>query len=483
MDAKGLPDYLEGLYIVSGPARFEGENWKFQALFDGFGKLNRFELGGGQVCYTSAWLNTTFSRESDKKGQAVGMLFEETIPARTCPFLDPICNMKVISDNDWVNLVQIGDDTCLLTDAVQMLKIDLDTLETQGQKDWADDTAPAMGGKVPSWIEKGHVGTSGSAHPTRRPGTNTYIDLVSEMGPVPGQSSFMDVYSFDAGKSGPQNRKLIARAEASQTPYIHAFAVTPNYIILSFNHMMATPNMLHPTLMGTIVEHWDGIRVVDNENTVHKFDTADQFFHVHTVNAFENSTGVSLDVGAFQTTPFQKSGQMDIAMFLNKSDRDANPVKNVVRRLHLHFSGPLAGEVTSEDFDQLAGSSSDFFRVHPDYVGMPYCIYYATQWWADGENFASMAIVKHDICKGVKTFWQQPNVYPGEAEMVPGPSGAEEDGVLVFVALDGVKETSKLVILDAKTFTELEVAELPARIPFTAHGQFVPPLAGRSLVV
>jgi len=67
--------------------------------------------------------------------------------------------------------------------------------------------------------------------------------------------------------------------------------------------------------------------------------------------------------------------------------------------------------------------------------------------------------------------------------MVPGPSGAEEDGVLVFVALDGVKETSKLVILDAKTFTELEVAELPARIPFTAHGQFVPPLAGRSLVV
>jgi len=94
-----------------------------------------------------------------------------------------------------------------------------------------------------------------------------------------------------------------------------------------------------------------------------------------------------------------------------------------------------------------------------------------------------MAIVKHDICKGVKTFWQQPNVYPGEPEMIPGPSGAEEDGVVIFVALDGEKETSKLVILDAETFTELEVTELPARIPFTAHGQFVPPLSGRSLVV
>jgi len=482
-DATGLPDYLQGLYIVSGPARFEGESWKFQAVFDGFGKLNRFELGGGQVCYTSAWLNTTFSRESEKKGQAVGMLFEETIPPRKCPLLDPICNMKYSPDNDWVNLVQIGDDTCLLTDAPQMLKIDLDTLETQELKVWADDTAPSVGGPVPSWMKKGHVGTSGSAHPTRRPGTNTYVDVISEMGPIPGQKSYVDVYTFDAGKNGPQNRTLIARASSKMTPYLHAFGVTPNYIILPFNHKLNTPNPMHPTLMGSIVEHWDGIRVVDNENTVHTFDTADTFCHVHTVNSWENATGVTLDVGAFQKTPFAKSAQMDIAMFMIKSERDANPVKNVIKRLHMHFSGPLAGSVTSEDFDQLAGSSSDFFRLHPAYIGMPYCIYYATQWWADGENFASMAIVKHDICKGVKTFWQKPNVYPGEPEMIPGPSGAEEDGVVIFVALDGEKETSKLVILDAETFTELEVTELPARIPFTAHGQFVPPLSGRSLVV
>lgn len=483
MDATGVPDYLQGLYIVSGPARWEQDDYKFQALFDGFGKLNRFEVGGGKVCYTSSWLNTTFSRESEKRGQPVGMLFEETIPKRTCPLLDPICNMKVPADNDWVNLIQIGDDTCLLTDAPQMLKIDLETLETEESKVWADDVQPAMGAPVPSWISKGHVGTSGSAHPTRRPGTSTYVDLVSVMGPLPGENSSIDVYSFDASKTGPQNRTLLARVEASQTPYMHAFGVTPNYIVLPFNHMMATPNMLHPTLMGTIVEHWDGIRIIDNENKVHTFDTADQFFHVHTVNSFENDTGVTLDVGAFQTTPFQKSGQMDIAMFINKSDRDANPVRNVVRRLHFHFSGPLAGEVTSEDFNQVANSSSDFFRVHPDYVGMPYCIYYATQWWADGENFASMAIVKHDVCKGVKTYWRRPNTYPGEAEMVPGPSGAEEDGVVMFVALDGEKEKSMLVILDAETFEELQVTELPARIPFTAHGQFLPPLAEKAFVV
>jgi len=483
MDAPGVPDYLQGLYVVSGPARWEQGDYKLQAVFDGFGKVNRFEVGGGKVCYTSAWLNTTFSRESEKRGQPAGMLFEETVPKRTCPLLDPLCNMKVPADNDWVNLIQIGDDTCLLTDAVQMLKIDLATLETQDFQVWADDAAASMGPPVPSWISAGHVGTSGSAHPTRRPGTSTFIDLVSEMGPLPGMTSNMDVYTFDATTTGPQNRTLIARVPSAQAPYIHGFGVTPNYIILPLNHMMNTPNMLHPTLMGTIVGHWNGIRIVDKDNTVHTFDTAEPFFHAHTVNSFENETGVTLDVGAFPSSPFQKSGQMDIAMFMNKNDRDANPVRNVIRRLHFHFSGPLAGETTSEDFDQVANSSSDFFRVHPDYVGMPYCVYYATQWWADSENCASMAILKHDVCKGVKTYWRRPNTYPGEPEMIPGPSGGEEDGVVMFVALDGVKETSMLVILDAETFEELQVTELPTRIPFTAHGQFVPPLAGKSFVV
>jgi carotenoid cleavage dioxygenase-like enzyme len=263
---------------------------------------------------------------------------------------------------------------------------------------------------------------------------------------------------------------------------MHSFGVTPNYIILPFNHGMKIPNMRKPKLIGSIVEHWDGIRIVDNEGKVHKFDT-DKFYHFHVVNSFENATGVTMDVGAFQSTPVQKSALMDIAMFLDKTTRDSNPVRNVVRRLHFHFSGPNTGETTYEDFPQTGGSTSDLFRIHPDYVGMPYCIYYAMQWWADGQNFATMAVVKHNVCTGVQTYWKQPNTYPGEPEMVPGPSGAEEDGVVVFLALDGENRRSKFVILDAATFTELEVMELPVHIPFTAHGKFLPPLAGRSTVV
>ena len=44
MKAPGLPSYVHGKYIVSGPAQFELGDYKVQALFDGFGLVNKFEL-------------------------------------------------------------------------------------------------------------------------------------------------------------------------------------------------------------------------------------------------------------------------------------------------------------------------------------------------------------------------------------------------------------------------------------------------------
>jgi len=193
------------------------------------------------------------------------------------------------------------------------------------------------------------------------------------------------------------------------------------------------------------------------------------------VNSFENATGVTMDLSAYNSTPFAKSGALDIPQFMDKAARDSNPVRNIVRRLHFHVSGDLAGQTTIQDFPQPAGSDSDFFRINPSYLGKAYCFYYATEWWHDGINYASMAIVKRDVCKGGledRVHWSRPEVYPGEPIFVPAENGDEDDGTVVFVALDGQKERTLLVTLDAKTMGELDVLELPARIPFTAHGQF-----------
>jgi len=355
-----------------------------------------------------------------------------------------------------------------------------ETLETGGLKPWADDKPASMGPPVPAWLEDLHVATSGSAHPVQRAGTNTWVDILSVMGPVPMEKSLLDIFTFEGDIGGPQNRTKLASIKVKETPYLHAFGVTPNYVILPLNHKLETPNLGHPVLVGKITEHWAGIHLVDKSGEVQVFATdfsapEELFYHVHIVNAFENATGVTLDVGAYQSTPFAKSGAIDIAQFTEKTSRDANPVRNVVRRLHLHLAGPQVGQTTVQDFPQTPGSHSDFFRVNPKHVGLAYCFYYATEWWHNSVDYANMSVIKRDVCKGGlqdRLFWKRPDTYPGEPIFVPDNSADEDGGVVMFIALDGQREKTLFVILDAKTMTELSVVELPTRIPFTAHGQF-----------
>jgi len=82
--------------------------------------------------------------------------------------------------------------------------------------------------------------------------------------------------------------------------------------------------------------------------------------------------------------------------------------------------------------------------------------------------------MKHDICQNKITYWSEPNVYVNEPFFVSGEQGEEDEGTLIFTALDGHTEKSIFVALDARTFKELERIELPSHIPFTAHGSFIP---------
>lgn len=325
---------------------------------------------------------------------------------------------------------------------------------------------------MPDWVKSAHVATSGSAHPLKRPDSNMYVDILSEMGPIPLQSSFLDVYTFDADASGPQKRTKIGSLKLSAAPYLHSYGVTPNYVVLPINVKLGTPSFTNPLLLNVLKESWQGVYLMDLDGKTQKFNPT-EFYHAHIVNSFENETGVILDVGAGAHSQFSKNSALDTKMFLDKEHRDGDYdlQKNCVRRMHFHLTGDQAGETTEEDL--ICHGATDFFRIHPDFGGKPYCLYYATRWFHDLKHRANMAVVKHNICTGEVTEWTKDAVYPGEPSMIPGPSGREDDGVVTFVALNGNKGVSELVLLDAKTFEEIEVVELSTHIPFTAHGNFL----------
>ena len=95
-----------------------------------------------------------------------------------------------------------------------------------------------------------------------------------------------------------------------------------------------------------------------------------------------------------------------------------------------------------------------------------------------GIDYWRMTLVKKDLERpeNSKT-WSEPNHYPGELQFIPDPEGEEEDdGLLVTVVFDGAREQSYVLLLDGKTFTEVNRAYLPHIIPFSFHGNWFPEL-------
>jgi carotenoid cleavage dioxygenase-like enzyme len=378
-------------------------------------------------------------------------------------------------DNDWVNAINVGNEVMMLTDSAAMLRIDLDTLAYLGEKQWVNDSIPTR---------------VGSAHPVLRPGTQTWVGVAAEMG-LTSDKNHMEYFTFEGDVAGLQPRPVMGKTgNLKHPPFMHSYGVTPNYVVMPLDLGMGLgENCSSVGLLCGMVAQWQGIHVVDNNGVVTVFDT-EPFYHVHVVNAFENATGVTLDVGAYHQAPFAATGALDIDLYLNKTTRDANPIRATMRRVHMHFSGPLAGKTTYQTFKKIPGSHSDFFRLNPNHIGLPYCYYYATQWWHDSSNYANMAIMKHDLCSDTTSYWSATDHYVGEPFFIPDPAGMhEDDGVLVFVALDGPNRRSKFMTLDAKTMQEVNgtAVHLDTHIPFTAHGTFfsdvLNPKSVRAIVV
>lgn len=90
-----------------------------------------------------------------------------------------------------------------------------------------------------------------------------------------------------------------------------------------------------------------------------------------------------------------------------------------------------------------------------------------------GERGFYDRLVKIDLASRETRTWDAADCYPGEAVFAGRPGrDDEDDGVVLSVVLDAARGTSFLLVLDARTFTEVARAELPHPVLFGYHGQF-----------
>ena len=500
-----LPPYVNGTYIFAAVGAMEMGETRFVDVLDGFGKLHSFELDGGDGgggCFSAAMMNTGFYNASVAKGVVTaGVLFDETVPPRKG--LDPLRNILAPNDNVIINTVKLGEGYMMVTDSPTTLDFDPRTLGMLGEHKWDD-----------KMVKLGNKGMLSSGHPVRRPRSSAsgaehgqLIDIVVEAPFVGGGAGRVDV--FAVADDAPTTRvKLNGYAlPKGFLPYFHSFGVTGDYVVLPHQNVTTDFSVLEMGKPMSAAFSSKGLNVAELQlvpldgSAVRTFPLPSSVAYAHTVNCYENGTGIVLDLTVFNLpNPFDDANTFtNIPTNVAKAARDAETTRGVVQRFVLHMHGPptVTTEILSRmpaaadsDSDSTkkskssSSSSSEFTRFHEftriddARQGSHYCVFYCNEWFHDDATKGAMAVVKQNVCTGETTYWHRPAFFPTEAIFVPSDRAgrAEDEGVLLFASLSGAERTSHFHMLNATTMEDLVDAPLPVAIPYAAHGQFYPGL-------
>mmetsp|Transcript_34391 Transcript_34391/g.109177 ORF Transcript_34391/g.109177 Transcript_34391/m.109177 type:complete len:530 (+) Transcript_34391:57-1646(+) len=466
-----IPAWAHGDFIIPSVGRFEMGDRRFVGQLDAFGKMQRFELRGDEVCATYRMMATGFynqSREANTIGH--GLLFFETEPPRTCPWWNPVCNMVgAPNDNTFVNTIRHSGKLLSITDAPTFLELDPRSMNVTGVYKFEDDLA-------------GQVCYTGSAHPVPHPVTGDWIDFVGNARIFSKETT---VRVFSLSDKDPRKRQSVADVIMDKPPYMHSFGATAKHVVLprmpiEFDAASVATKAMHSAFKEVELSQPgqdNGFHVIPLDGSgvkLRPLPVAERLYFTHTVNTYENETGIVIDLCTLAVNPF--AGNLTVAAGMDKATRDKNP-HNVVRRFLLpHADGvPVTSEALSDPTMAM-----DFTKMNPRYAGSKHCFFWGVEWFTDKASYGSMAIVKIDLCGGSrKLMWRRENWYPSEASFVPAPepAAAEDDGLLLFTALDGAKGETHLIVLNAATMELVsQVGPFP-RIGFTTHGEFYPAAA------
>jgi len=289
----------------------------------------------------------------------------------------------------------------------------------------------------------------------------------------------------------PHKRQLLASSsKLPAAPYFHSFGVTDDYVVLPYTPLTfdLMPGMLNKPMIDSFAQAkplattFRAYPFAGGEPL--EFVAPHPFTFNHIVNTFQNDTAIVFDTNAFSDARLWiTDGPAHKRVQVNKTARDAlrnnAGIQNVWRYV-LHLDGPQKGTVSSESLG-TKGRATEFPKINMKRSGIQNCVYYAQEWFHNDQDFASMAVLKHDTCKGTRQYWYRASSYPSEAFFVARPDGTEEDdGVLLFSVTDGITGNSSFIIADGHTMETLVEQVLPVRITFSTHGEWFGGLVGQA---
>ncbi|KAH7930334.1 hypothetical protein BV22DRAFT_1079308 [Leucogyrophana mollusca] len=368
------------------------------------------------------------------------------------------------------------------TDACFFREIDPETLEPIGYAE-QESLHPELVGKL------------SAAHAKSDPITGDVYNYNLEVGRRTTYRIFR--VSAATGKTD-----IIATITDAPGAYIHSSLITENYYILCVwagHYAWGGAKLLWDKNLLDAIGDFDPTKkafwyVVDRKHgkgVVAKYE-CDPFFCFHAVNAWEepsptdpNQTDIVADLSVYPNLDtlkrfYYNNIKSTSPGALNYIDDKRATCRINLRRWRLpSIAAGIPGQSREAVAEHVAESSKscDLPVVNPRFLTQPTRYIYGTT--DTGKSTFFDGLVKYDMQTGEALHWLYQGQNPGEPIFIADPQGTgEDDGVLLSVVLDGFKEKSYLLVLDAKTMKEVARASMECVVGFGFHGTYFPESSG-----
>ncbi|KAJ7143065.1 carotenoid oxygenase [Mycena crocata] len=480
-----IPSWVNGILYRTGPGTFEIApnnsklpDVKIRHWFDGLTLNHRFEITDGKVLYRSRYaaemledyFKTTGTYDhlpigsfgqADPCESLFGHFFSKFKPRKNLPQGKSSVSIGVTITPHF-NGFSTKDALVVKTDANMLQVLDRVTLEPIRIATYAS-VSPELDGPL------------SAAHAVDDEGN--FYNYTLGFGAKP-------VYKvFKIDKTG--NTTVLARITDAPAAYLHTIGATKKFVVLgiwqSDFKMGGLPILLTGAVSVNTFKPWSTTRptffyLIDRKDgTVSKYE-ADTFFAFHALNYFDDEDGsVVIDLACYKDNSILEQLTVDHLRTYSQNPTEPHLLSATPRRFRLPnpstaAKGAKLRKATSE-FTHAA-ADMEFPVVNPRFAWKPYRYAYGVHGHAEG--FLN-SVIKLDVTSGEFLLWEQPGSSPGEPIFVCDPYSEDEDaGVLLTVVLDGRKGVSALVVLDAKTMTEVGRATMAVPVQLGFHGVFDP---------
>ncbi|QRO02052.1 carotenoid oxygenase family protein [Archangium violaceum] len=265
--------------------------------------------------------------------------------------------------------------------------------------------------------------------------------------------------------------------------FIHDFVITPHWYGLFSNLLSMKFGTLGRVLLGgatlveaitTDLEAPGALYLVPrtSDAPLRTVTLPDRAFAVHYGNAFERDGAVYLDACLSPDIDFASAfGFQGPTVPIDPARPDADEPGRLFRVV-------VQDGADRGTWTQLAPHGLDFPRVHPAHDGRETPVLFGAARAALKHGAPFDSVVRKDLMdlERPADVWTAPeNVFVGEPIFAPAAE-REDEGHLLAMLYDGLREVSTLAIFDAKSLSSGPVARIPMPLmPYAFHGAWDEP--------